>query len=408
MAGRAAFAWSGYALFILFVGTNAPSPLYRVYSQRFGFSPLVLTLIFAIYMAVIIPSLLVFGPLSDAIGRRTVLVPGLAIAALGAAVFAAADGTAWLFAARAIQGLSMGICSGALTAAMVENEPRGDRRRALVAATACIVAGGCGGPLLAGVLAQYAPWPTTLVFLVVIGGVVLAIIGASRLGRSDARRQWRPRRPQVPVDILAPFLSASASSFLAWSVTGLFLTLVPSYALALSASSNVALAGGVVAVLFACSGVIQLRGQAIPPRRGQRAGLGCLVIGLAVLVGAGEARSLLLLLVATIVAGLGQGLAFVAAMSEVGAIAPADRHADVMSSFYVITYVGTGAPVIGVGLLASHTTLLRAVEAFAAVLAALCLVALARPTRKRSETPPPDGAAEGAAQVSRGDSLDQG
>ena len=380
---RGAFAWSGYALFILFVGTNAPSPLYRVDSQRFGFSPLVLTLIFSVYMAAIIPSLLLFGPLSDAVGRREVLLPGLAVAMLGAAVFAAADGTAWLFTARAVQGLSMGTCSGALTAAMVEHEPHGDRRRALVVATGCIVAGGCGGPLLAGVLAQYGPRPTTLVFLVVIVALVPALVGVSRLGGDDARRRWRPRRPQVPRAILPAFLSASASSFLAWSVTGLFLTLVPSYALALSGSSNLALAGGIVAVLFACSGIVQLRGQAIPARLGQVTGLACLAIGLVLLVGAGEARSLRLLLAATIVAGVGQGLAFVAAMREVGEIAPTDRHADVMSSFYVVTYLGTGAPVIGVGVLANHTSLLRAVEAFAAVLVVLCLAALARHARNR-------------------------
>ena len=88
-----------YALLILLTGTNLPTPLYRGYEASFGFSPLVVTLIFAAYVAALVPSLLVAGPLSDAVGRRRVLLPALAVAALGSLCFALAEGTAWLFAA---------------------------------------------------------------------------------------------------------------------------------------------------------------------------------------------------------------------------------------------------------------------------------------------------------------------
>ena len=91
-----------YALLILLTGTNLPTPLYRGYEASFGFSPLVVTLIFAAYVAALIPSLLVAGPLSDAVGRRRVLLPALAVAALGSLSFALAQGTAWLFAARVL------------------------------------------------------------------------------------------------------------------------------------------------------------------------------------------------------------------------------------------------------------------------------------------------------------------
>lgn len=393
VGGAKVFASSGYALFVLFVGSNAPSPLYRGYSQRFGFSPLVITLIFAVYMAFIIPSLLLFGPLSDAIGPRRVLVPGLVLAALGAATFAAANATGWLFAARAIQGVSMGACSGALTAAMAESEPRGDRRRAVLVATGCIVAGAGFGPLFAGVLAQYAPWPNALVYLVVVAALVPAVHGVTQLPRNAPTARWRPRRPHVPRDIVDAFLSASTSSFLAWAVTGLFLSLVPSYALALSDSSNLALAGAVVALLFASSAVVQLGGHSLQAHAAQRHGLACLATGLALLVLAGERRSLPLLLAATTLAGLGQGLAFMGAMADIGRIAPPDRRADIASSFYVVTYVGTGAPVIGVGLLATHTTLLRAVEVFAAVLIVLCVAAVAQLAISARRTAATTGAA---------------
>ena len=101
-----------YALLILLTGTNLPTPLYRGYEASFGFSPLVVTLIFAAYVAALVPSLLVAGPLSDAVGRRRVLLPALAVAALGSLCFALAEGTAWLFAARILQGIAVGSASG--------------------------------------------------------------------------------------------------------------------------------------------------------------------------------------------------------------------------------------------------------------------------------------------------------
>jgi hypothetical protein len=59
---------TAYTLLILLAGTNLPTPLYRSYEERFGFSPFVVTLIFAVYVAVLIPALLVAGPISDDAG----------------------------------------------------------------------------------------------------------------------------------------------------------------------------------------------------------------------------------------------------------------------------------------------------------------------------------------------------
>ena len=93
------FAW-----LVLMAGANLATPLYAVYSRQFGFSPLVLTAIFATYAIVLVPALVFFGRLSDRFGRRPVVAAGLATACLGLALFAAAQGTAWLFAAGSRSG----------------------------------------------------------------------------------------------------------------------------------------------------------------------------------------------------------------------------------------------------------------------------------------------------------------
>lgn len=109
-----------------------------------------------------------------------------------------------------------------------------------------------------------------------------------------------------------------------------------------------------------------------------------LTISLALLIAAGTVHSLGLLLGATVLAGAGQGLGFLGAMTEISQAAPPGRHADVLSSFYVVTYLGTGLPVIGVGFLAVAVGLLPAVRIFAAITGALCLAVLATGIRARN------------------------
>src|SRR3954452_15488602 len=97
---------------VLMAGADLAAPLYAVYAELFGFSSLVLTLIFATYAVVLVPALILFGRLSDRFGRRPVIASGLATGCVGLLLFAFAEGEAWLFTARAVQGLAVAMVSG--------------------------------------------------------------------------------------------------------------------------------------------------------------------------------------------------------------------------------------------------------------------------------------------------------
>src|SRR3954462_12765706 len=107
--GSAAVA---FALAVAMLGTTLPTPLYVLYRERFGFSELMVTVIFATYAAGVIAALLLFGPLSDQIGRRRALLPGLALSALSAVAFLLAQGLGLLVVGRVLSGLSAGIFTG--------------------------------------------------------------------------------------------------------------------------------------------------------------------------------------------------------------------------------------------------------------------------------------------------------
>jgi cyanate permease len=97
-----------------------------------------------------------------------------------------------------------------------------------------------------------------------------------------------------------------------------------------------------------------------------------------VLLGVSLAVSSLALLVAGgVVAGFGQGLSFRAGLAAINDRAPADRRAEVASSFFVVAYVAISIPVIGEGVLAELVGLRTAGLVFVAAVAVLAAVVLA-------------------------------
>lgn len=372
------FAGAAFALAVLIVGTNMPSPLYAVYAQRFGFSPLTVTLIVSVYVAVLLPSMLLFGPLTDVIGPRPVLLPAVAVAFGASMLFAFAGATWWLFAARAAQGLAVGAASAALTVALVRTEPRGDRARASLLG-ALTTTGGAGlGPVLAGGMAAYGPAPLRTCYLVEAGLLVVALLAVATLptGAVAGPRRWEIRRPRIPVAGRRAFFVASAASFLAWAVAYIVLALLPSFVMGVTHSTNLLLGGTAAGGLLLCAALVQFGCAGWQPARSLTVGLALLMTGLAGLVIADALGSAPLLLATVAVAGAGQGLAFMGAMRQVNDIAPASDRAGVLAAFYVITYLGGGGPVIVVGLLATQMALVSAVQIAAVALLVACLLNL--------------------------------
>ena len=155
----AGFLATTYAFWATMVGTTLPTPLYSLYQRRFGFSELMITVIFATYAAGVIAALLLLGRLSDQVGRRWVLALGLSASALSAVPFPLAQGLPLLLVGRVISGLSAGIFTGTATATLVDLAASGRQARATLVAAMANMGGLDCGPLLAGILAQTGTLP---------------------------------------------------------------------------------------------------------------------------------------------------------------------------------------------------------------------------------------------------------
>ena len=371
-----AFLVTGTTFFMLLAGVNLPTPLYAVYQQRFHFSSAVLTLVFATYAIVLAPSLLLFGQLSDRFGRRVVISGGLAAAIVGLALFALARGTAWLFVARAAQGLAVGAISGTATAALVELEPSGDTRRAALPSGLAQAGGSGTGAVAAGALAQWAPAPRILSYLVWIGVMLACVAAIARIPEPVQRRgEWRIQRPSVPAAIRVPFARATVAATAFWAVAALYLSIVPSYVRKLLATHNLALVSALSALVLiasCCGQVVTLRPR-LNNCRAQAVGLVLLAAGLALLVAAFPLHSTAAVVASALLAGLGHGVGFLAAQTEINDVAPDDRRGEVTSAFAMCIYAGVATSVIGVGLLTLRFSLFASVTALAVAIGAVAV-----------------------------------
>ncbi|MFJ9074781.1 MFS transporter [Streptomyces sp. NPDC102278] len=336
-------------------GTTLPTPLYGLYRQELGFSELMVTLVFAAYAVGVIVTLLVAGNYSDTAGRRPVLLYALGLSALSAVCFLLEGGLPLLFAGRVLSGFSAGLLSGVGTVTVLELASPEHKRRAGLAATAANMGGlGCG-PLLAGVLAEYAPLPLVLPFLAHL--VLLSFACAIVLLLPETVEhplRLPPLKPQglsVPPDIRGVFVPCALAAFAGFALLGLFTSIAPSFVSETLGVVNHATAGLVVFTVFLGSTIGQVLVGRMPVGRALPLGCLVLVVGL-LLVGASLwTESMPLLVAGAVCGGLGQGMAFRAALTAVSDAAPPAHRGATISSFFVVAYAGISLPVVGVGAL---------------------------------------------------------
>jgi MFS family permease len=382
----------GYLFTVVLLGGTVPSPLYPFYVESLGLTPFLVTVVFAAYAVGTLAALLLFGGLSDRVGRRPVLALAVAVAVASTLAFLLWQTLPGLLLGRVLSGFSVGLTTGTATAALAELHP--NRRTATTVATVANMGGLGLGPVLAGVLAAHVPGPTTtpyLVFLVLlVPALALVAVPESGPGRAagvtEALRAVRPQRIAVPERAGARFAAAALAGFTAFALLGLFPSLTSSFLRSVLGDPSPQTVGLAVSVVFAAAVAAQLTAQRMDPDRAALLGVGLLPVGAVLLVLALAAGSLALFLAAAVVGGTGIGFAFQSAVARVAALAtPAERGA-VTSAFFVVTYLGITVPVVGVGELATVTTLTAAASALAVLVAALAAVCVALTLRLRRPT----------------------
>jgi MFS family permease len=367
-------------------GSNQFTPMLLVYSRTLGLSTGTLEAMFGAYVLGLLPGLLLAGRLSDVHGRRAVVIPGAALSLIGSlALVAGAETPALLFLGRLLAGVSNGAVFGAGTAWLreISSPPFGDAsdqttaRRAAVAMTT----GFALGPLVAGVLAQWAPAPRVVPYLphLALMVVVLALLipvpetvaaGAGRVRlRLDGMRSPRFRRVVAP---MAPWVFAAP---------GIAFALLPSVVGAQDARGGIALTAAIGALCALAGVLIQPLARRLDSHgaRNRAAITGLLVLtgGLVIAAVTAHELSVWMLVPCSIVMGAAYGLCMVAGLVEVQRLADPGALASLTAVYYALTYLGFGVPPLLAA--AAHLTSYSTLLAIAAGLALITLGSVARP-----------------------------
>jgi MFS family permease len=379
---RAALATASGLIAVAFAGSILITPLYALFREEFGFSKVMLTLIYAAYALGNLGALFFFGRLSDQLGRKRVGLLALGLAALSALLFLFARDVAWLFAARVVSGLAVGVASGTGAAWLAELYPPEQRPRATVAAILANLIGVAFGPLISGLLGQYAPWPLQLSFLVYLAIVIAIAVLIVRARETIAspiqslrRLQLRPR-VGIPAQIRAQFIAPALTAFAGFALAGFYFALIPGILSEALNEKNIAVGGGVVFEMAVGTVLAVFLTRRLRSSSVMFAGLLLLIPSVAALVLAEALKSMTILLLGTALAGVAIGLGYRGSLQIANAIAPADRRAEVLSSYYIACFIGNSVPIIGEGIVASYWNSLIASAAFACTIAGFAVVAL--------------------------------
>src|SRR5919109_240277 len=258
----------------LFAGSNLPTPLFPLYERRYDFGSGVVTLLFVSYVAVLIPSMLTLGRLSDALGRRPVMIAGLALTGLSSLAFAGARNVGWLFAGEVAYGVAAGMVNSGVVAALRELHPEDSAAGGALGVTAAQVTGLLIGPLASGVLAATTPWPLVSPYALDIALVLALLVALAKV--PETRPQVVRSRPPmfvVPHEIRAQFVPAVLVAAVGWMTAGWVFALSPLFLREQLDVGRPAVAGAFAAVVLATNLATQVAFWRGRTERVQRLGL---------------------------------------------------------------------------------------------------------------------------------------
>ncbi|MBY4573834.1 MFS transporter [Gordonia paraffinivorans] len=378
----------------------APSPLYPVYQELWGFSALTLTLVFAVYVVTMLLSLLTVGSLSDHIGRRPVLAVALALLIGSMILFVVAGDVGTLLAARALQGLATGAAMGTLTATTVDLQPTARLGSTIIgAAPAFGLATGVG---VAGLLVEYAPAPRVLVYEIILGLFAALLIALLVVPETRDAAGFRSRRhlaatiaprARVPREVRGVFLAAVPTLIATWSLGGLYLSLGSSVVAKVFGVANHGWAGLILFSFFASATVTSLFVTVRTAAAKQAYGYPTLALGVLLSLSGVLAESLPLYVLGSIVAGSGWAATFLSAMDTITAATPQAQRGQVFSSVFVASYLAFSVPAVIAGVVVPHIGLRATVIGYVgyvlvvAVIGAVLAVATRRAAARAATSP---------------------
>ncbi|MGW0035943.1 MFS transporter [Gordonia sp. NPDC003376] len=334
-------------LFVLFAtgwGANHFASMIPVLKAEEGLSATILNGAFGIYALGLLPGLFGGGSLSDRTGRRPVVLSGAAVAGLGNLAMVLWHDSAGVMVGRLVVGLGAGLTISAGTA--WAGDLRG--RSGVTSAGAILTSGFALGPVITGLLAEFAAHPLRVPFLAT--GVVSLVVAAVGTVLTPGGRPRHAPSANGPVDDN----TRSVGAALSWSVPmalwvfSSVTVVVVVMAARIGDGHDGAWIPGLAAALALGTGVViqfVVRQAHTGPTAGV-VGAALAAAGFLLCAVGGAHPSMALFVVTAVVLGLAYGLCLRDGLVDVETMTPPAHRGAVTGIFYVACYLGFGLPVL--------------------------------------------------------------
>jgi hypothetical protein len=373
-AAMTVFSFAGAML--IAASSSAVTPLYHLYQASMHLTPFWITIVFSSYVASLLTALLTVGGLSDYVGRRPVILAALLLNASAMILFSEAQGVGQLILARMVQGLSVGVGTTALGAAILDtNRARGPLLNSVTA-----FLGMTAGSLGAAALITFASDPLHRVYevLLALTGLMIALLYVmpeSSTRKNGALASLRPHL-RVPPQSRAILARLTPANVAAWALGGLYLSLMPTVVATTMGIASPWVGGVVVAALMLTAAVAVAAFRNWPVRRLIVMSTSTLGLGVAVSMIGIQQQQVAALLTGTIIAGAGFGSTFSGTLRALLPTAEPHQRAGLLSAFYLQSYLAFALPAVVAGLAVPKIGLATTAYIYGAVIILLAFISM--------------------------------
>jgi MFS family permease len=356
-----AFVAAVVSLVVSFAAAAAPIPLYNIYRAEDGFTNAAISMAVVAYSVGTIAALLVLGRLSNHLGRRVAAISSLGVLLVGCLLLLDVHDIDTLLAGRLLVGVGTGLASSSLSSYIVDAAPSKPEWVASIASSQGPMLGLTVGAIASGALVQFGPWPRDLIYLVCIGFLLLsaALIAISPETATPTPGAWRSLVPRVRIPSrVTHLLPVAAAVFLAtWATGAFYQAFVPALVEDQLHTRSPLILGLVFASYMTSSVVGAPVGGRFTSSGAQRVGMITFLAGVMGVITSICVGNLVLFIVATVVAGAGQGIAISAAIRGLLHGGDLAERAPIFSAIYLICYSGAAFPSLISGRLSNTFSL---------------------------------------------------
>ncbi|MBX7077298.1 MAG: MFS transporter [Methanobacteriaceae archaeon] len=374
------FIGASITMILIYAASSSPIPLYAMYQSMFGIIKNILSMSAVFYFIGTVISLLMFGRLSDYIGRHKTILITIILAILGCFNFIIINNATIFLIGRLLQGLSCGLASSCVAAYIVDTASDDKSSLGAIVTSSATMIGLSIGVFGGSALVELNPNLISTIFVIWILTFIICalLIFSGKETVKPKKGAFKSMKPQIKVPTnIKRFIPIAAAIFIGtWAVGGFYQAFSATMSIEQFGVSNKLLGAAIFASLMAP----QIVGSSLVDKfksfNGERVGMVGFAISMVLIIVSLKYSLVVPFLIFNIISAMFIGLSFTSIMNAMLERTSQTDRAGVLSTIYLISYGGTAIVNLVVGQIANNIPLLTIAIGYCCFVIITCVITL--------------------------------